>query len=83
MQHGPNCGGGELKIIAAILERPVIEKILTHLGLDALAAAVSAVLSGLALLRYQRRPLAATFVTTFGPALSAYSAQAIVFGRCP
>jgi hypothetical protein len=28
----PNCGGGELKIIAAILERPVIEKILTHLG---------------------------------------------------
>jgi hypothetical protein len=33
MQHCPNCGGGELKIIAAILERPVIEKILTHLGL--------------------------------------------------
>jgi hypothetical protein len=30
----PNCGGGELRIIAAILERPVIEKILTHLGLD-------------------------------------------------
>ena len=36
MQHCPNCGGGELKIIAAILERPVIEKILTHLGLDPL-----------------------------------------------
>ena len=34
MQHCPNCGGGELKIIAAILERPVIEKILTHLGLQ-------------------------------------------------
>ena len=34
MQHCPNCGNGELKIIAAILERPVIEKILTHLGLD-------------------------------------------------
>ena len=34
MEHCPNCGGGELKIIAAILERPVIEKILTHLGLD-------------------------------------------------
>jgi hypothetical protein len=34
MQHCPNCGGGALKIIAAILERPVIEKILTHLGLD-------------------------------------------------
>jgi hypothetical protein len=33
MQHYPNCGG-ELKIIAAILERPAIEKILTHLGLD-------------------------------------------------
>ncbi|NDY93968.1 transposase [Ideonella livida] len=34
MQHCPNCGAGELKIIAAILERPEIEKILTHLGLD-------------------------------------------------
>ena len=34
MQHCPNCGDGELKIIAAILKRPVIEKILTHLGLD-------------------------------------------------
>ena len=34
MQYCPNCGSGELKIIAAILERPVIEKILTHLGLD-------------------------------------------------
>ena len=34
MQHCPNCGGGELKIIAAILEPPVIEKILTHLSLD-------------------------------------------------
>ena len=34
MKRCPNCGGGELKIIAAILERPVIEKILTHLGLD-------------------------------------------------
>jgi uncharacterized protein (DUF983 family) len=34
MQHCPNCGGGQLKIIAAILQRPVIEKILTHLGLD-------------------------------------------------
>ena len=33
-QRCPNCGGGELKIIAAILERPVIEKILSHLGLD-------------------------------------------------
>ncbi|MBM4197989.1 MAG: hypothetical protein FJ197_13040 [Gammaproteobacteria bacterium] len=34
MHTCPNCGSGELKIIAAILERPVIEKILTHLGLD-------------------------------------------------
>jgi hypothetical protein len=33
MELCPNCGG-ELKIIAVILERPVIEKILTHLGLD-------------------------------------------------
>ena len=32
MEHCPNCGG-ELKIIAAILEAPVIEKNLTHLGL--------------------------------------------------
>ena len=36
MAHCPNCGG-ELKIIAAILEAPVIEKILTHLGLQARA----------------------------------------------
>lgn len=35
MQHCRNCGGGELKVIAAIPERPVIEKILTHPGLDA------------------------------------------------
>jgi hypothetical protein len=34
VQHCPNCGGGELKIIAAILERPVIDKILAPLGLD-------------------------------------------------
>jgi len=34
LEHCPNCGG-EMKIIAAILERPVIEKILTHLGLQA------------------------------------------------
>ena len=36
MEHCPNCGR-ELKIIAAILEQPVIEKILTHLGLQARA----------------------------------------------
>jgi len=34
MQRCPNCGNGDFKIIAAILERPVIEKILSHLGLD-------------------------------------------------
>jgi hypothetical protein len=34
LQRCPNCGAGELKIIAAIQERPVIEKILAHLGLD-------------------------------------------------
>lgn len=34
MHTCPNCGGGEMKIIAAILERLVIVKILTHLGLD-------------------------------------------------
>ena len=36
LEHCPNCGG-QLKIIAAILEQPVIEKILTHLGLQARA----------------------------------------------
>jgi len=36
IEHCPNCFG-ELKIIAAILEQPVIEKILTHLGLQARA----------------------------------------------
>ena len=36
MQHRPNCGG-ELMIIAAILEQPVIEKVLTHLGLQSRA----------------------------------------------
>jgi len=36
MERCPNCGG-ELKIIAAILDAPVIEKILTHLGLQARA----------------------------------------------
>ena len=34
LEHCPNCGG-ELKIMAAILEAPVIEKILMHLGLQA------------------------------------------------
>ena len=34
MQHCPDCGAGELKIVAAILERPAVEKILTHLCLD-------------------------------------------------
>ncbi len=36
MEHCPNCGG-QLKIIAAIMEQPVIGKILTHLGLQARA----------------------------------------------
>jgi hypothetical protein len=36
MQHCQNCGG-DLKIVAAILAQPVIEKILTHLGLQARA----------------------------------------------
>ncbi len=36
MQHCLKCGG-ELKIIAAILEQQVIEKILTHLGWQAKA----------------------------------------------
>ena len=36
MEHCPNCGG-DLKIIAAIPEAPVIEKILMHPGLQARA----------------------------------------------
>ena len=41
LEHCPNCGG-QLKIIAAILEQPMIEKILTHLGLQAWAPPRSA-----------------------------------------
>ncbi len=33
MEHCPNCGG-QLKIIAARLERTVIDKMLAHRGLD-------------------------------------------------
>ena len=36
LEHCAKCGG-DLKIIAAILQAPVIEKILTHLGLQARA----------------------------------------------
>jgi len=36
LEHCPNCGG-ELKIIAAIVKALVIERILTHLGLQARA----------------------------------------------
>ena len=36
LAHCPNCGG-QLKIIAAMIEQPVIEKILTPLGLQARA----------------------------------------------
>ena len=41
MEHCQSCGG-ELKIIAAILEQPVTEQILTHLGLQARAPPRSA-----------------------------------------
>ena len=37
LERCPTCGG-ELKIIAAILEQPVIEKILTHAHLQAHAS---------------------------------------------
>ena len=36
LEHCPNCGG-ELKVIATIVESAVIERILTHLGLQARA----------------------------------------------
>jgi hypothetical protein len=38
LEHCPNCGG-VMKIIAALLDAPVIEKILTHLGLQGPGAA--------------------------------------------
>ena len=38
LEHDPNCDG-VLKAIAAILEAPVIERILPHLGLQARAPA--------------------------------------------
>ena len=41
LEHCPNCGG-QLKIIAAIREQPLIEKILTHLGLQADCGRVTA-----------------------------------------
>ncbi len=34
MQRCPNCGAGVPKLIAAVLERPAIGKVMTHLGLD-------------------------------------------------
>ena len=37
IQHGPNCEG-ELKIIAAILEAPLIKRILAQLGPQARAS---------------------------------------------
>ena len=36
LEHCPNCGG-KLEIIAAIVDAPVIERILNHLGLQARA----------------------------------------------
>jgi hypothetical protein len=33
MQHGPNCGAGELKIIVAVFERPVIHRGFGRCGL--------------------------------------------------
>jgi hypothetical protein len=33
LKHCPNCGG-ELKIVRAVLDAPVIEEILAHLGLQ-------------------------------------------------
>ena len=41
LEHRPN-GGGELELIAATLEPPVIERILTHLGLPADCGRVTA-----------------------------------------
>ena len=41
LAHCPNCGG-QLKIIAAVLEQPVIEEILTHQALQARAPLCSA-----------------------------------------
>ena len=37
LEHCPSCGG-KLKIVTAILEQPVIEKMFTHAGLQAHAS---------------------------------------------
>jgi hypothetical protein len=73
MEHGPNCGG-QLKIIAVILEAPVIGKILTHVGLQA-RAPPQAPARGLALQAARGRPTG-TFQATQhpGPAKSAATA---------
>jgi len=42
MRRCPNCGAGKLNIIAAILERAVIGRVSTHLGLPTLAPRRSA-----------------------------------------
>jgi hypothetical protein len=55
MQHCPNCGNGELKIIAAILERPMIERILDPPGAGSAAAAQGSRTRGGARLRHLRR----------------------------
>lgn len=34
LQHSWSCGSRELKSIAAIVDRPAIEKIVAHVGLD-------------------------------------------------
>jgi hypothetical protein len=61
MWHRPNYGA-ELKIIGALLEQPVIEKLLMHLDLQARAPSCSPA-RGQTLLAARRRPTVTDQVT--------------------
>jgi len=70
MAHCLNCGG-ELKIIAAILGQSVIEKVLTHLGLQAEVVKVVVAAPRASLGRSCKRPEAPSQHVSGGPAAGA------------
>jgi hypothetical protein len=66
LDHCPNCGG-EMKIIAAILEQPIIEKILTLLGLQARTSnSFAATNSGQSMSLIGRRRVLTTLIASTG-----------------